>query len=217
MSVVSGRMRAADTAFAAVKDFYLSSRYSERRLEPGICDFTFGNPHEMPLPGIVAALRQRALPGDENWFAYKTSEPDPQAYLAQRVGEELGLAFEPADIALTTGAFAAIMVAFRLLLDAGDEAVFSEPAWFCYEPMLLAADAVPRKVALKALTTPHEPGLGGHMRPLRIEAEPGTLFHAVHPASAHEEQLLFRFGFPVCVCAPFNLQFHSLSRIHVGT
>ena len=41
------------------------------------------------------------------------------------------------------------MVAFRLLLDAGDEAVFSEPAWFCYEPMLLAADAVPRKVDLK--------------------------------------------------------------------
>jgi aspartate aminotransferase len=148
--VVSARMRAADAAFAAVRDFYLSSRYGERRLEPGICDFTFGNPHEMPLLGIVAALRQRALPGDENWFAYKSSEPDPQAYLAQRVGRELGLAFEPADIALTTGAFAAIMVALRLVLDAGDEAVFCEPAWFCYEPMLLAADAVPRKLRLKA-------------------------------------------------------------------
>lgn len=41
------------------------------------------------------------------------------------------------------------MVAFRLVLDAGDEAIFSEPAWFCYAPMLLAADAAPRKVALK--------------------------------------------------------------------
>jgi aspartate aminotransferase len=50
---------------------------------------------------------------------------------------------------LTAGAFAAIMVAFRLVLDAGDEAIFSEPAWFCYAPMLLAADAAPRKVALK--------------------------------------------------------------------
>jgi N-methylhydantoinase B len=38
------------------------------------------------------------------------------------------------------------------------------------------------KVALKALTTPDQPGNGGHMRPLRVEAEPGTLFHAVHPA-----------------------------------
>ncbi len=58
--------------------------------------------------------------------------------------------FEPDDIALTTGAFAAIMVAFRLVLDAGDEAIVSGPAWFCYEPMLLAADAVPRAVDLRA-------------------------------------------------------------------
>jgi aspartate aminotransferase len=150
MSVVSARIRAADTAFAAVKDFYLHSRYGGRRFEPGICDFTFGNPHEMPLPEIVAALRQRALPLDKNWFAYKSTEPEPQAYLAERLSQELRLPFEPEDIALTAGAFAAIMVAFRLVLDAGDEAVFCEPAWFCYEPMLLAADAVPRKLNLQA-------------------------------------------------------------------
>lgn len=146
---VSARIRAADAAFAAIKHFYLESRYGERRLEPGICDFTFGNPHEMPLPGLVAAIRERATPHDKNWFAYKTSEEEPQAFLAEHVGRELGLDFAPEDIALTAGAFAAIMVAFHHVLDAGDEAIFSEPAWFCYESMLLAADAVPRKVALK--------------------------------------------------------------------
>ena len=146
----SSRIRAADAAFSAVKHFYSSSRYTERRFDPGISDFTFGNPHEMPLPGLVTAIRERALPHDKNWFAYKTSEEEPQAFLAEHVGRELGLAFDPADIALTTGAFAAIMVAFHHVLDAGDEAIFSEPAWFCYEPLLLAAAAVPRKVALKA-------------------------------------------------------------------
>jgi len=150
MSVVSRRVRAADAAFAAVNGFYFSSRYGRRRLAPGICDFTFGNPHEMPLPEMVAAIRERAVPLDENWFAYKTSEADPQGYLAETIGRELRLSFEPADIALTAGAFAAIMVAFRLVLDAGDEAVFCEPAWFCYEPMLLAADAIPRKLKMKA-------------------------------------------------------------------
>lgn len=123
--------------------------YGERRLEPGISDFTFGNPHEMPLPGLVAAIRKRAQPHDKNWFAYKSSEKEPQAFLAEHVGRELGLALEPADIALTTGAFAAIMVACYLVLDPGNEAIFSEPAWFCYEPLLLAAAAVPRKVALR--------------------------------------------------------------------
>ncbi|HVH29142.1 MAG TPA: aminotransferase class I/II-fold pyridoxal phosphate-dependent enzyme [Vicinamibacterales bacterium] len=148
----SSRIRAADAAFASVKQFYSSSRYAARRLDPGTADFTFGNPHELPLPGLVAAIRERAQPHDKNWFAYKTSEEAPQAFLAEHVGRELGLAFEPSDIALTTGAFAAIMVAIHHVLDVGDEAIFSVPAWFCYEPLLLAAAAVPRKVALKAPT-----------------------------------------------------------------
>jgi aspartate aminotransferase len=146
---VSVRITAANATFAAVKELYLTSRYGERRGEPGISDFTFGNPHEMPLPGLVSAIRERAIPHDKNWYAYKTNEEDTQAFLADHVGRELGLAFAPADFAITAGAFGAINVAFHLVLDAGDEAVYSEPAWFCYEPCLLAANAVPVKVALK--------------------------------------------------------------------
>src|SRR5258708_3401145 len=138
MTVVSARMQRADAAFAAVKDFYFSSRYGERRLDPGICDFTFGNPHEMPLPGVVAALRERAVPRDESWFAYKTSEAEPQAFVAERLARELQLGFAPADIALTTGAFAAIMVAFHLVLDAGEGAGFREASRVGCQPVLLA-------------------------------------------------------------------------------
>ena len=147
--VVSNRIRGAEAAFAAVKEFYFGSRYAEMRQNPRICDFTFGNPQEMPLQGLVTALREHAVPQDKSWFAYKTSEEHPQAFLAECLSAELGVGFEANDIALTTGAFAAIMVAFRLVLDAGDEAVFSEPAWFCYEPMLLAADAIPRRIDLR--------------------------------------------------------------------
>ncbi|HEX2553315.1 MAG TPA: aminotransferase class I/II-fold pyridoxal phosphate-dependent enzyme [Microvirga sp.] len=146
---MSARVRAAARSFDPVQRFYFVSRYAERRFEPGISDFTFGNPHEMPLAGLVEAIRTHAVPHHKDWFAYKTSEPEPQAYVAERLGAELAIPFEPADIALTTGGFAAISVAARLLLDAGDEAIFSVPGWFCYEPLLLAADAVPRKVRLK--------------------------------------------------------------------
>lgn len=152
MTVVSTRVQEADAAFASVRNFYLTSRYGQRRGDPDICDFTFGNPHEMPLDGLVKALRERAMPHNKNWFAYKTSEEEPQAFLAGCLSRELALPFEPADIAVTTGAFSAIMVALHLVLGAGDEAVFSEPAWFCYEPMLIAADAVPIKVKLKVPT-----------------------------------------------------------------
>jgi aspartate aminotransferase len=69
--------------------------------------------------------------------------------VAERLTRELSLPFEPEDIALTNGASAAISVAFRLLLDIGDEAILFTPAWFSYEPMLLTADATPRKVPLR--------------------------------------------------------------------
>ncbi|MCW5714383.1 MAG: aminotransferase class I/II-fold pyridoxal phosphate-dependent enzyme [Bauldia sp.] len=150
MSVVSRRAGAAAAAFDAVGRFYFASRYSERRFAETISDFTFGNPQEMPLPGIGEAIRRHALPQNKNWFAYKTSETGPQTFVAGRLSAELGLRFAPEDIALTAGAFAAIALAFRLVVDAGDEIVFSEPGWFCYEPIAFAADAVPRKVALRA-------------------------------------------------------------------
>ena len=114
MTIISRRTAAANGAFDTVKDFYFYSRYGERRTDPGIADFTFGNPHEMPLGGIVAAIREAAVPQNQDWFAYKTSEEAPQAFLARAVGRELVLPFDPPDIALTAGAFAAIAVAFRL-------------------------------------------------------------------------------------------------------
>jgi aspartate aminotransferase len=145
---VSSRIKEVQDASLSVNRFYFQSRYGKRRSDPTICDFTFGNPHEMPLTELVSAIRSHAVPGNESWFAYKTSEVEPQRFLAEHVGHELGLPFDPADIALTPGAFAAISLVFHLVLDPGDEAIFCEPAWFCYEPMLLAANAVPRKVPL---------------------------------------------------------------------
>jgi aspartate aminotransferase len=147
--IVSQRTAAANSAFETVKHFYFTSRYGERRGDPRIADFTFGNPHEMPLEGMVAAMRAAAIPQNKDWFAYKASEEAPQAFLANQLRNELGLPFERPDLALTAGAFAAISVALRLVLDAGDEAIYSEPAWFCYGPMLIAADAVPRTVRLR--------------------------------------------------------------------
>ncbi len=148
MTVLSQRSRGAVAEFATVADFFIRSSYGEARSAAGACDFTFGNPHEMPLAGLVEALAQNIHPQNPNWFAYKTSEPEPRTFIAEALSRELGLDFEPEDIALTQGAFAAIALAFRLVLDAGDEVVIPVPGWFCYASMLRTADLVPVKVGL---------------------------------------------------------------------
>ncbi len=85
MQVVSNRCIAAAASFDPFRQFLLNSRYTDRRRDPGICDLTFGNLHEMPLPGLVDAIRHRAVPLNKDWFAYKTSESEPQAFLAERL------------------------------------------------------------------------------------------------------------------------------------
>jgi aspartate aminotransferase len=152
MESISQRAAGAAACFTAVRDFFLGERYGERRGDPDICDFTFGNPHEFPLPGLVEAIRRHSVPQDKNWFAYKSSEDEPRAFLAESLSAELGLAFEPDDIAMTSGAFGAIALAFGILLDAGDEVVIPLPGWFCYEPMLRLTGAVPVEVPLNAET-----------------------------------------------------------------
>ena len=72
--IVSSRVAAATASLAPVTDFYFNSRYAERRGAPGVADFTFGNPQEFPLTGLVDALHKHADPQDKNWYAYKTSE-----------------------------------------------------------------------------------------------------------------------------------------------
>ena len=119
------------------------------RHQPDICDLVLGDPQEMPLPGFVSALRHHSQPLNKDWFAYKRSEPEARETVAESLRESRGLPFEPADIALTPGAFGALAVAFRALLDPGDEVVYSLPPWFLYEPMLLSADAVPVKVRVR--------------------------------------------------------------------
>ncbi len=65
-----------------LRQYYFFARYAERRTDPAICDFTFGNLQEMPSPPFVEAIRRHAIPLNKTWFAYKTTEAEPQAFVA---------------------------------------------------------------------------------------------------------------------------------------
>ncbi len=119
-----------------------------RNGEPGVANFAVGNPTEMPLRGYVDALRAQIEPQDPEWFAYKFSEPKSQAAVARSLTARTGVDWDPADVAMTNGGFAAIAVAFRAILEPGDEVVFQSPPWFFYQLLIRAAGGVPVRVSL---------------------------------------------------------------------
>lgn len=140
--------RAASAHASVARVIAFLGRMSELASDDDALDFTFGNPHEMALPGLVDAMRGRLEPRSVDWFAYKTNERPAQEAVAAGLRDELGLEFEPADIAMTQGAFGAISLALALVADAGDEVVIPTPGWFCYTPMLYTANLVPVEAPL---------------------------------------------------------------------
>jgi aspartate aminotransferase len=122
-------------SFAPVAAFFNDSRWRNRIGEPGVCDFAFGNPQEMPLPGFVEALKAKVPPQNKEWFAYKGNEGAAREVVSSSLRASMDLPFEPEDIALTNGGFGAIELMMKLLANPGEEIVYSVPSWFCYAPM----------------------------------------------------------------------------------
>src|SRR5687768_16083132 len=91
------------------------SRFAKKQNEEGIAELMFGNPQEMPLPGYIGALTDQIVPRDKAWFAYKLSEPGSTEVVARSLAARTGVEWDPADVHMTNGGFAAIAVALRTL------------------------------------------------------------------------------------------------------
>lgn len=150
LTSISKRNQALQRLNASVFHFAVESDWARHKNAPGACDFAVGNPHEMPIPGFVAALQKAAVPQNQEWFAYKDNELASRTTVAAALKQWRGVTFEPDDIFMTNGAFGAIVVALDALVDPGDEVIFLSPPWFFYETMIAAAGATPVRVRVRA-------------------------------------------------------------------
>ncbi len=150
MTVAEPRIDRMVASVAPVFGWMTGGDWERHKLDPGIADFTFGNPQELPLPGLVTALQRAATPRDKDWFAYKFSEAEPREVVVGSLRGRTGIPFRAEDVAMTAGAFGALGVTIRALCDEGDEVIFLSPPWFFYELMITSSGATPVRVRLSA-------------------------------------------------------------------
>jgi aspartate aminotransferase len=134
-ALLADNLDAVQVSFGPVAAFFNDSRWRDRLGQLGVCDFAFGSPQEMPLPGFVDALRSKVEPQNKEWYGYKGNEPFAREVVASSLRTSTGLRFEPEDVALTNGGFGAIELMMKLLANPGEEIIYSVPSWFCYAPM----------------------------------------------------------------------------------
>ena len=138
------------TASLPFYTWYARSPHGERAGQPGVIDLLFGNPHDMPLPDYVEAVRRQAVPQDPGWYAYMLDDPGATAVVARDLVAHTGLPWRAEDVAMTTGGWGAIAIAIRMLTEPGDEVIYYDPPWFFYDILVRGAEAVPVVLTLDA-------------------------------------------------------------------
>jgi aspartate aminotransferase len=145
---VAQRIHQASGALAPFLRFYTDSPYMRLYDKPGISDFAFGNPQEMPLPAFVQALQKWTVPQHKDWFAYNQSIASTQEAIAAALRARRGQSYAPEDILMTNGAFAGLSVCLMALVDPGDEVIFISPPWFFYEAMITTFGGTPVRIKI---------------------------------------------------------------------
>jgi len=147
---VATEVRSIDRLRASIAPFlaFFTGPFARLNKNPQIANFAVGNPQDFPLSDYVAALGAHLEPRRRDWFAYKDSEPKSRITVARSLAARTGMDWDPADVAMTNGGFAALAVAMRTLVEPGDEVIFLSPPWFFYEFMILAAGGVPVRLHL---------------------------------------------------------------------
>jgi aspartate aminotransferase len=149
---VAKRIATLSTTIQPFMRFFNHEAFARMMGDPNVSNFAVGNPHEMPLPAFIETLQKWSVPQNKDWYAYKFSEPNAQQVVANSLRYLRGVPFEPQDIAMTDGGFAAIKLALDTVVNPGDEVIFITPPWFFYELLITGPGGVPVRAKIDADT-----------------------------------------------------------------
>ncbi len=91
-------------------------------------DFTLGDP-DIPTPDGICEAAFRAIREHKTRYTASAGLPELRAAIAAYESAKEGVAIAPENVAVTIGATEAIHLAFRMLLNPGDEVIIIGPSW----------------------------------------------------------------------------------------
>ncbi|MGZ8570936.1 MAG: aminotransferase class I/II-fold pyridoxal phosphate-dependent enzyme [Actinomycetota bacterium] len=144
--VVSAQLRRSMGALGAFADWATDPELFEALAKPTVCDFVFGNPHEMAGDEYVNAIVRAAQPTGPRHYAYMQNDPVATEAIASGLRDRFAMPFAAEDVYLTNGNFTGLSLLLRTLTDPGDEVVFVSPPWFFYESLIVGAMCTPVRV-----------------------------------------------------------------------
>lgn len=111
--------------------------------DPSIINFTIGQP-DFITPDSILEAAGRAIGDRRTAYTHNAGVPELRQAASDYVNRRYGLHYSPEDeILITTGASEALDIAFRSILNPGDEVILPAPVYPGYEPLIRMCHATP--------------------------------------------------------------------------
>ncbi|HET9660499.1 MAG TPA: aminotransferase class I/II-fold pyridoxal phosphate-dependent enzyme [Thermomicrobiales bacterium] len=151
-SAISSGIAREIAELSTLLTFLTDSPWARRNERAEFYDFVFGNPHEPVLPGLTSALQQFTPPQRNDWHAYQFSDPHACEVVARSLSRDTGIAFDPAMVMMTNGAFSGLSIVLQTILELGDEVLYISPPWFFYASLIRRAGGTPVSTPMDPVT-----------------------------------------------------------------
>ena len=107
-----------------------------------VINLTIGQP-DFPAPEHVQEAARRAMGDNLIRYTNRDGIPELKEAVRAKFRDENGLEFSAGEVAVTSGAKAAISTAFLATLEQGDEVILPAPFWGAYEDLVRLAAGTP--------------------------------------------------------------------------
>jgi len=122
-------------------------RMSALARETGAINLGQGFP-DLPEPAELLEAAQRALVGKSNQYPPMRGLPELRGAVCDYYRREQGLALQPEEVIITSGATEALAAAILAFVRPGDEAIVFQPCYDAYIPLIERAGGTARAVNL---------------------------------------------------------------------
>ena len=122
-----------------IKPSEIRKFFAAARLFPDAVNLGIGEPDFTPPKHVIEAA-EKAMREGKTHYAPTTGIPELLEALAEKTRREYNLSYDPnSEILVTVGAVEAVFLALMATVNPGDEVLFPDLGFVCYEPAIRIA------------------------------------------------------------------------------
>ena len=131
----------------------IDSMFKQMKAEgQDVVGFGAGEP-DFPTPDYIKEAGIEAIRNNDTKYTPSVGTVEVRKAVCQRLKEDCGIEYQPAEIAVSNGAKTCVYVALRALVNPGDEVILPAPYWVSYIELIRMVGGVP--VVVEATEAEH--------------------------------------------------------------